>query len=115
MNGYALAMLVLCIATVLQIIVNARWSYRNRQECAQDRADLVRLRVQLRERLAKLSSTAEAMGLTRDLLELGSLIGRVESELGLTILQPANWREATEPAPDTSKSPGLMLNAKPPG
>jgi hypothetical protein len=114
MNGYALAMLVLCIATVLQIIINARWSYRNRKECAEDRAELERLRKEHRERLSKRADAHEALGLTRELLELQGRVDRIEiklrSSIGLALSPSPDWREAIEPAPATSPSPGATAN-----
>lgn len=95
-DGYALAMLVLCTATVLQLAVQTLWSIRNARVFRMQYAGLERLRKRIADKLAQ---PHELIELTREHVELMGRVESIERQVGIARWRPPAFDD--EPIPAT--------------
>lgn len=99
MNPYALAMLVLCTATLLQLIVQTLWSAHSARAFRAQCDELGRLRKRVIDRLA---TPHELLELTREHVDLLRRIDSIERQVGVIRSRPPATE--CEPAPVTKRA-----------
>lgn len=97
-DPYALAMLVLCAATVLQLSMQTVWSVRSARAFRQQCVELERLRKRVAAQLMPPNLTE----LVREQAELFERVESIEKQVGITRWRPPAFE--SEPAPRTKRT-----------